>query len=118
MAKRRSRKTGQPSRESTLGPAPALHPQSRSSPNRKNQPKAPDPAPQSGEPAPPPIVAIGASAGGLEALREFFAHMPPNSGLAFIMVMHLDPSHKSAMVELLSRVTSMTVAEATEGMAI
>lgn len=66
----------------------------------------------------PPIVALGASAGGLEALRDLFTHTPSDTGFAFIMVMHLDPSHKSAMVELLSRVTTMPVTEAEEGMSI
>lgn len=60
-----------------------------------------------------PIVGIGASAGGLEALEKFLAKVPPDSGLAFVVVQHLDPTHKGIMTELLQRVTAMTVAQAT-----
>ena len=56
-----------------------------------------------------PIVGIGASAGGLEALEQFLSHVPPASGLAFVVVQHLDPNHKDIMVELLQRVTLMPV---------
>jgi two-component system CheB/CheR fusion protein len=56
-----------------------------------------------------PIVGIGASAGGLEALETFFKYMPDNSGMAFVVVMHLDPSHVSLLPELLQRQTKMEV---------
>jgi two-component system CheB/CheR fusion protein len=56
-----------------------------------------------------PIVGIGASAGGLEALEIFLANVPENSGMAFVIVQHLDPTHKGIMVELLQRGTSMQV---------
>ncbi len=56
-----------------------------------------------------PIVGIGASAGGLEALEQFFQHVPDKSGLAFVVVQHLDPTHKGMLVELLQRVTAMKV---------
>jgi two-component system CheB/CheR fusion protein len=59
-----------------------------------------------------PIVGIGASAGGLEALGQFFRHAPPNSGMAFVLVQHLDPSHASLLAEILQRTTTMPVAEA------
>ena len=55
------------------------------------------------------IVGIGASAGGLEALEEFFDHCPENTGLSFIVVQHLSPDHKSLMRELLTRHTKMDV---------
>ena len=48
-----------------------------------------------------PIVGIGASAGGLEALEQFLSHVPINCGMAFVIVQHLDPNHKGLMVELL-----------------
>src|SRR4051812_44292674 len=51
------------------------------------------------------IVGIGASAGGLEALKEFFSHIPPDSGLAFVVIQHLDPNHASYTADLLSRQT-------------
>jgi excisionase family DNA binding protein len=56
-----------------------------------------------------PIVGIGASAGGLEALENFFRHVPEQSGLAFVVVQHLDPTHKDMMAELLARMTPMKV---------
>jgi two-component system CheB/CheR fusion protein len=55
------------------------------------------------------VVGIGASAGGLEALDLFFRKVPANCGLAFVIVQHLEPTHKSSMVELLQRVTGMKV---------
>src|SRR6185369_3590804 len=55
------------------------------------------------------IVGIGASAGGLEAFITFFTHMPPDSGMAFILVQHLDPQHASLLPELLAQHTSMPV---------
>ena len=64
------------------------------------------------EPAAPvafPIVGIGASAGGLEALEHFLSHVPRNSGLAFVIVQHLDPTRKGIMPELLQRATGMRV---------
>ena len=60
-------------------------------------------------------VAIGASAGGLEAIEDFFTHMPENSGLGFIVIQHLSPDYKSLMVELLSKRTSMPVHRAENG---
>ena len=56
-----------------------------------------------------PIVGIGASAGGLEALEQFLGHVPTGSGLAFVIVQHLDPTHKGIMPELLQRATGMKV---------
>ncbi len=62
-----------------------------------------------------PVVGIGASAGGLDAFIKFFKAMPADSGIAFILIPHLDPNHESLMVELLSRQTQMPVSEASEG---
>ena len=56
-----------------------------------------------------PIVGIGASAGGLEALELFLGNVPANSGMAFVIVQHLDPTHKGVLVELLQRSTPMQV---------
>lgn len=58
------------------------------------------------------IVGIGASAGGLEAFEQFFKEMPPDSGLAFVLVSHLDPSRASTLTEILQRSTTMPVVEA------
>ena len=64
----------------------------------------------------PLVVGIGASAGGLIAYEAFFAAMPANSGMAFVLVQHLDPDHESALVEILARYTAMPVAFARDGM--
>ncbi len=58
-----------------------------------------------------PIVGIGASAGGYEAVAEFLTHMQGNTGLAFVIVQHLDPSHRSALPEMLARATRLPVVE-------
>jgi len=58
------------------------------------------------------IVGLGASAGGLEALKRFFKSIGSNTGLAFVVVQHLDPNHESMMASLLSRYTEMEVREA------
>ncbi|MCB0177867.1 MAG: chemotaxis protein CheB, partial [Anaerolineae bacterium] len=65
-----------------------------------------------------PIVGIGASAGGLEAFEQFFTHMPANSGIAFVLVQHLDPNRKSMLVELIQRYTRMTVYQVEDHMRI
>ena len=65
-----------------------------------------------------PIVALGASAGGLEAMEGFFMHMPPESGLAFVVVAHQHPGHTSLLPELIGKWTRMPIFEATEGMRI
>ncbi|MGK2857826.1 MAG: CheR family methyltransferase [Thermoanaerobaculia bacterium] len=71
-------------------------------------------------PAAFPIVGIGASAGGLGAFEEFFSGMPPGvvSGMAFVLVQHLAPDHKSLLSELVRRYTRMKVLEAEDGMLV
>jgi two-component system, chemotaxis family, CheB/CheR fusion protein len=64
------------------------------------------------------IVGIGASAGGLVALEQFLGHIPQQSGMAYIVVQHLDPTQKALLPELLQRVTAMPVREAEQGMRI
>lgn len=61
------------------------------------------------------IVGIGASAGGIEAMRGFFQNMPARNGLAFIVVLHLSPDHTSMLAEVLGNWTKMPVQKATEG---
>jgi two-component system, chemotaxis family, CheB/CheR fusion protein len=61
------------------------------------------------------IVAIGASAGGLEAFEQFFKNMPENSNMAFILIPHLSPEHKSIMPEILSRYSRMSIVQAENG---
>ena len=64
------------------------------------------------------IVGLGASAGGLEALEQFLANVPAGSGLAYVVVQHLDPTHKAMLVELLQRATVMPVRAATESLRV
>ena len=66
----------------------------------------------------PFIVGIGASAGGLEALQQFFSAVPDNSGLAFVVIQHLSPDYKSLMAEILGKYTSMMVLQAENGMEV
>lgn len=64
------------------------------------------------------IVGIGASAGGLQALEEFFSHVPVDSGMAFVVIQHLDPTQKGMLAELLQRDTKMPVSIVTDGLKI
>jgi PAS domain S-box-containing protein len=99
-------------------PQPETSPRERAKPDERPAPPpteqpsiqpTPEPSPS---PSPvPPIVGIGASAGGLEALEEFLRHVPSRSGMAYVIVQHLDPTHKGAMVELLQRVASIPVVQ-------
>ena len=96
------------------------------------QPKPPVSGPEPGDELPPtpadedasarepgrlelPVAGLVASAGGLDAFKKFFAAMPADSGIAFVLIPHLDPQHESLMVELLARHTSMPVVEADGG---
>lgn len=89
----------------------ATHPTRRA----KTPPKNLSPKPGS---AGFPIVAMGASAGGLKAFEQFFANMPPESGVGFVLVPHLDPSHVSMLPDLLRKYTKMAVVHAEDGMKV
>ncbi len=65
-----------------------------------------------------PIVGIGASAGGLEAFTAFLRALPADTGMAFVLVQHMDPSHVSLLHQLLGRDTSMPVCQVKDGMAV
>jgi two-component system CheB/CheR fusion protein len=65
-----------------------------------------------------PIVGLGASAGGLQALELFFKHVPATSGTAFIVVQHLDPTRKDMLVELLQRASSLPVTQVTDNLRV
>lgn len=65
-----------------------------------------------------PVVAIGASAGGLDALKKFFTAMSPDPGMAFVLVQHLDPTHESTLADLMSRYTPLKVVQARDGMKV
>ncbi len=76
------------------------------------------PAPASSASLSFPVVGIGASAGGLEALEQFLTHVPAGSGMAFVIVQHLDPSRKGALPQLLQRLTPMPVQQAEDRMRV
>src|SRR5690242_13046794 len=63
-----------------------------------------------------PVVGLGASAGGLDAFKRLFDALPPNSGMAFVLIQHLDPKHESMMADLLAGHTPMKVLQAADGM--
>src|SRR5262245_31870286 len=88
----------------------------RRNPGAARRPKGAAPK-QSGK-RPIPVVGLGASAGGLEAFEQFFSRMPAGSGMAFVLVAHLDPTHVSTLPELLSRSTKMKVLQAENGMKV
>ncbi|MHB0856797.1 MAG: chemotaxis protein CheB [Anaerolineae bacterium] len=97
-------------------------PEQQSEENVPEQPSLKEGAPRdAAEPAPrqpTPVVGIGSSAGGLEALQAFLRNTPLDSGLAFVIVQHMDPTHKGAMVELLQRSTAMPVVEVTDNLVV
>lgn len=64
------------------------------------------------------IVGVGASAGGLEAFKAFFQAVPADPGMAFVLVQHLDPEHRSALVNIVGDCTAMTVRSAEDGVAV
>jgi two-component system, chemotaxis family, CheB/CheR fusion protein len=110
MAERPKEKSSQPrkkSREPSARPpaAQAITPE-----DRVSEPSSPTAA--------FPIVGIGASAGGLEAFTQLFQLIPVATGLAFVLVQHLDPTHESMLPELLSRVTKMPVQQVRAGMVV
>ena len=73
-----------------------------------------------GQPAsgPFPVVGVGASAGGLEAFTQLLSALPDTTGMAFVLVQHLDPKHESSLSGLLAKVTRMPVLEAVKGLAV
>jgi len=91
--------------------------QPSTSSDEKAKPSTED-APAVQESSPFPIVGIGASAGGLEALELFLRHVPEGSGMAFVIVQHLDPTHKGVMPELLQRATGMEVFQVKDRMPV
>ncbi len=85
--------------------------------NRRDKVAANQGLSQAGKP-PFPIVGIGASAGGLEALEQFLRNVPQDSGLAFVIIQHLDPTHKAMLTELLQRSTGMKTYQARDRMQV
>ncbi len=88
----------------------------------RRKPEGPPARPDGGRLAEPsatladfPIVGVGASAGGLEAFSQLLAHLPSDTGMAFVLVQHLDPTHPSMLTPALARATKMVVTEALSG---
>jgi two-component system, chemotaxis family, CheB/CheR fusion protein len=73
---------------------------------------------QKAGPEGPTVVGIGASAGGLDALRRFFSDLPERTGLAYVVVVHLHPEHESHLAELLQPAVSFPVQQVTETLAL
>lgn len=90
---------------------PLAHKHSKSVIKAKRRSRAPDTVSC-------PIVAIGASAGGLEAFSDLLSHMPADTGFGFVLVQHLDPEHESALAAILARTTRMTVREVTNNLRV
>ena len=65
-----------------------------------------------------PVLGIGASAGGLDAFKLLLGHLPVDTGFAFVLVQHLEPTHPSMLTEILGRVTRMPVVEAADRTAV
>src|SRR5579859_558949 len=89
-------------------------------PRARNRRRRPGPTPPSRQPRRDDflVVGLGASAGGLEALYRLFDALPCDTGMAFVLVLHLDPTHSSMIADLLSGHTTMAVTEAADGMPI
>jgi two-component system CheB/CheR fusion protein len=82
-----------------------------------DEPERPSSTP-SAQPEAFPIVGVGASAGGLEAFTELLHNLPQTTGMAFVLVQHLDPTHGSVLREILARTTKIPVIEVTDAMAV
>ena len=109
VRRHRSRSAGQPVTDPSVTDSPAV-----------TDPPVTDP-PVTDPPAVGDIravVGVGASAGGLQPLREFLSQVPPRSGMAFLIKQHLDPAGRSMLVELLQRVSPIPVSSATHGQRI
>jgi two-component system, chemotaxis family, CheB/CheR fusion protein len=74
-------------------------------PTRQPESAMPDGPPARPEPLPFPVVGVGASAGGMEAFARLLENLPPEPGLAVILVLHLDPHHESLVTSILGRST-------------
>lgn len=95
------------------GPRPGA-PDAAQKPGEQRVPKSTNPC----RSLPFAVVGLGASAGGLDAFQRFLDAVPADSGMAFVLIQHLDPSHASMMSELLARHTKMPVVEAADGMRV
>jgi len=117
--KKKETKTKKVPQTATKKTAPAKKPAKTGASNKTSAPvKIKKTAALPKDPANFPIVGIGASAGGLEALETLFDNMPPALRIAIVIIQHLSPKHKSIMASLLRKHTPMTVLEIEDGMMI
>jgi two-component system CheB/CheR fusion protein len=112
-----------PNRAAQSPHAPDSAPKRRATGSGSASPATPNPAPVTAIAQPkaepyaerdsqsPLIVGVGASAGGLDAFTELLANLPSDTGLAFVLIQHLDPAHESHLTELLSKISEMPVSE-------
>ena len=82
-----------------------------SRPRRRPAPESATPSAPAAGSGSPLVVGVGASAGGLEAFTELLNHLPDDTGMAFVLIQHLDPSHSSCLPELLAKASTMPVTE-------
>src|SRR5262245_32490180 len=94
-------------------------------PRRKpvvRQPVVKNEPPYAAEAEPPtnpfPVVGLGASAGGLEAFSELLRALPPDTGMAFVLIQHMDPTHQSMLSEILARSSKMPVGQVKNGVPV
>ncbi len=87
-------------------------------PAKKNQPDRVENVDENLATARFPVVGIGASARGLEAFRQLLSHLPTDTGMAFVLIQHLNPHYKSSLTEILTRETMMPVLEVRDSMAV
>lgn len=87
-------------------------------PCRRESGEAPQPASEIPEQRPFPVIGIGASAGGLEALEEFFQNVPVDSGMAYVIISHTDPGRSSLLPEIIRRRSRIPAAEVEDGMVV
>src|SRR4051812_12320141 len=85
---------------------------------KKSVSSEPGPAPSKAKDDKFTVVAVGASAGGIEALSELLTYLPADTGLALVVIQHLDPKHESMLADLLSKHTEMPVTEVRDGMRV
>jgi two-component system, chemotaxis family, CheB/CheR fusion protein len=118
MAKRKTLKKKLSAKEVSGGKKPLIGKNLTSSKNPPSGKEAEQRRDTSRDNDQPTLVAIGASAGGIEAVSELIKELPADTGLSFVLVQHLDPKHHSMLTDLLSKQTSMSVSEVKNGMAI
>src|SRR5262245_9995076 len=114
MAKKAARSGRQPTKHAPPRKAPRPAAPARQVEHRQQQPALEEPPPQLA----PTVVAVGASAGGLDAFSQILDNLPPSPNVAFVFVQHLSPQHESALPTLLSARTTLPVVQATDGILI